>query len=157
MKVIALDIDGVLNSASFLRGPAFTEEMSFNPDAAFDPVHQIDPVRVERLNDVIARTGAKIVLSSSWRVVVGVERTMECLRERGLVGELVGVTPRLGGASRADEIRTWLGAHPEVTSHVVLDDNVFADLEDGRYVFVRDGLEAEHVELAVAILGGRLR
>ena len=56
MKVIFLDIDGVLNSEEYYE--------SF-PDGEFIP--PIDPVCVERLKRIVDRTGAKLILSSSWR------------------------------------------------------------------------------------------
>ena len=52
MKILFLDFDGVLNCYDDIgRGP--------------DP---INPAAVARLNVIVARTGARIVITSSWRL-----------------------------------------------------------------------------------------
>jgi hypothetical protein len=53
MKVIFLDIDGVLNTTS-------TTEM-------FEEYTFVEDEKVQLLKQLVTRTGAKIVLSSSWR------------------------------------------------------------------------------------------
>lgn len=58
MKVIFLDIDGVLNSNDWYvktRGVG-----GYNGG-------DIDPECIELINDLIDATGAKIIMSSSWR------------------------------------------------------------------------------------------
>ena len=55
MKVIFLDVDGVLNDQMWLHLLMDSE---------------IDEVRVARLAEIVKATDAKIVLSSSWRVLV---------------------------------------------------------------------------------------
>ena len=54
MKVIFLDVDGVLNTPKFIR-----RQSSFS---------SIDPVLVDIVVHIVNKTGCKIVLSSSWRV-----------------------------------------------------------------------------------------
>ena len=56
MKIIFLDIDGVLNSRIYDR--------KRNRDELTD----IDETRLPLVKELVAATGAKIVLSSSWRV-----------------------------------------------------------------------------------------
>ena len=53
MKIIFLDIDGVLNCK-------YTKEEIF-----FFPF--VSPKKIELLKQLIERTGAKVVLSSTWR------------------------------------------------------------------------------------------
>src|ERR1700709_1279552 len=53
MKVIFLDIDGVLNSTHTANPRSFP--------------YIVDPELVTRLKDVLAKTGAEVVLSSTWR------------------------------------------------------------------------------------------
>ena len=62
MKVIFLDIDGVLNcqqayingSCEYVDGPGFKYQKCYPPSK-------------ELLNKLIEETGAKVVISSSWR------------------------------------------------------------------------------------------
>ena len=53
MKVIFLDIDGVLNNTS-------TEE-------TFEDYYFVEDEKVELLKQLVTRTNAKLVLSSTWR------------------------------------------------------------------------------------------
>jgi len=120
MKVIFLDIDGVLNSNPFLR----------------QRIGTIDRVNVSALNYLLEKTGAKLVLSSSWRGFVGRGRMMSLrafafvLRTHGLksMSLLIDKTPHdiRGGTpdenDRARQCREWLDAHPEVTASVAIDD-----------------------------------
>ena len=59
MKVIFLDIDGVLTTCSY-----------HNPDT-----NHIDPQRVCILSQIVNRTGAKIVLISTWKMGGSHERS----------------------------------------------------------------------------------
>jgi hypothetical protein len=145
MRVIFLDIDGVLNNTQTVtpvdapwRGPGSVE-----PGAPeWTLLVPIDPVCMARLNRLVAETGAKIVMSSSWRLFARWQDLGPALARYGLVGDVIGETPDLvnngewlnrwrtrDGApfqyermQRGWEIREWLAAHPEVTEFVILDD-----------------------------------
>src|SRR4029077_13990518 len=102
----------------------------------------IAPECMGRLNQLVAETGAKIVISSSWRLYVRWQDLGPALARHGLVGDVIGETPDLVNDSiwlerwhtrtagpfmyehleRGWEIREWLFAHPEVTAFVILDD-----------------------------------
>ena len=86
------------------------------------------------------------------------------LRDAGLDRDIiVGVTPYItlrsdAGLclpSRGAEISAWLGEHPEVTAHMVIDD----DLVRGHpFVYVsgghpNGGLQDRHVDEGIALLG----
>lgn len=110
MKIIFLDIDGVLNSketAQRHRG-----------------VIGIDPYLVAIFNRIIFATNAKIVLSSTWRL--GKETRNEIRKQ---VMDFIDVTPRMplrGGAEmkeRGKEVRAWLKDHPDVEKYAILDDD----------------------------------
>ena len=81
--VLFLDVDWVLNSATWFasKGP-----MS---------VTEVDPRAVRRVQRIVAKTGAKIVLSSSWR---GSAELEEKLRAAGV--PIDDVTPRHRDRSR---------------------------------------------------------
>ena len=58
MKVIFLDIDGVLNCIG-----------SFNrTKTRFNGFVGMDPTLVARFNSLVEKTGARVVLSSTWRL-----------------------------------------------------------------------------------------
>jgi hypothetical protein len=103
MKVIFLDIDGVLNC-----------KKTHNP-RKFPYV--VDQTLLKRFKSLIERTGAKVVLSSTWRVdPVGVMAA-----ERAGV-PFIDTCPDMPGEARCKEIQTWLAEHPDVSRFVVIDD-----------------------------------
>jgi hypothetical protein len=150
--LIFLDIDGVLNSARFLSERAGGEGVVI-VDGQFDATHTIDPERVAFLNRLVEESGARVVLSSSWRCLFGLERTQRSLQAKGFAGRLADATVRLVGRPRHAEIRHYLAGFSRVPNFVVLDDDLGAG--DGlceHFVRVEDGLEPAHVEAALAVL-----
>lgn len=148
-SVLFLDIDGVLNSHHFLytlpRRADYSERRG-------NEWMEIDPTAVARLNTILARTGAKIVVSSSWRHGRTVEWLQETLVKAGFVGEVIDVTADYITGRRGDEIQDWLYEHPEVTHSVAVDD----DADDSDYMKAnlvktsfKTGLLDEHVERVV--------
>ena len=89
MKVIFLDIDGVLNcqqayingSCEYVDGPGFKYQKFYPPSK-------------ELLNKLIEETGAKVVISSSWRKD-GLHRMQEIWKAEGMLGEVIDTTPSL--------------------------------------------------------------
>lgn len=103
MKVIFLDIDGVLNSAETPNPRKF-------PYIADDRL-------VKRLLQLCERTGAKVVLSSTWRYdPVGL------LAARHFQIPFIDVIPDMPGEARHKEIMTWLSSHDDVSRYAVIDD-----------------------------------
>lgn len=150
--LIFLDIDGVLNSAQFLLERAGGEGVVI-VDGQFDATHTIDPERVALLNRLVEESGARIVLSSSWRCLFGLERTQRSLQAKGFTGNLADATVRLAGHPRHAEIRHYLTALPCVPSFVVLDDDREAGEGLGEhFIRVSDGLELAHIEAALVVL-----
>lgn len=150
MKIIFLDWDGVLNNR-----PYFVEHKMSLVKALTNATPAFDPAAVERLNDLVAATGAWVVISSSWRNGRSLTSLRGHLARRGFRGYVYGKTPDLPGRERGDEIRQWLDRHPLVTSFVVLDDD--ADMTAVRENFVQTsmdtGLTDDHVTAAIALLG----
>jgi hypothetical protein len=93
MKVIFLDIDGVLNSQDWYVYRRDVVEMD-SVNAQY-PFYEFDPRAIERLNRIIKETDAKIVVSSSWRSGETVESLQRLFDQVGIVGEVIGVTPHL--------------------------------------------------------------
>lgn len=142
--------------------------------------HAIDAPTIPRLNAITDRTGAKIVISSTWRRARHPEDASPTARMRrilglhGATGDVIGVTPSLleeipcanpDGSSawfakpRGLEIQAWLDAHPEVTSFVILDDNSDMAYLGHRLVQTtwERGLQDEHVAAACALFGDAMR
>ena len=131
MRVIFLDIDGVLNT---------THTRERIPGLGFIG---IDPKLVENLKLLVDQSNkvdeTMIVLSSSWRA--GVDRfgnaipghysyLRECLAEQGLV--LFDETPFVdSGRKRGTEIRKWLAEHKDlpIKGIVILDDEFWPDFK----------------------------
>ncbi len=150
--LIFLDIDGVLNSTRFIEESTDGEGVVI-VNGEFDATAHIDPSRVVRLNALIAATGARVVLSSSWRQSFGLEKTQRSLRAKGFAHELADCTARFVGEDRHVEIRHYLAAFAEPPSFVILDDAVEAGAGFGeRFVHVADGLEDAHVAIAIELL-----
>lgn len=153
-KLIFLDIDGVLNSAQFIATQTNGEGVVI-VDGEFDATHHLDPARVARLNRLVSATGADVVLSSSWRVLFGVEKTQRSLVARGFAHVLADATARLPGEPRHVEIQSYLSGMSARFSHVVLDDAAEAARgTDPRFILVDDGLEDHHVDAAIRVLNG---
>ena len=146
MKVVFLDIDGTLNSSSFLYGKG----ERFSSTQADE---KIDPEAVRRLNEITDRTGASIVVSSAWRVGKRVADLRGLLKRHGVTGQVVGATP-VNDRIRGDQIASWM-ANRDVESFVILDDD--RDMGDLTWALVKTthalGLQDEHVAQAIEILG----
>ena len=120
MKVIFLDLDGVLNSDRTI----YALPMQKIPGAAYAESFlksKCDPIAVAILNRIIRDTGAKIVISSSNRIILGFDGCQRVLSEMGVIGDVIGVTDRLL-ACRGAEIQKWLDEN-EVEEYVIVDDS----------------------------------
>lgn len=156
-RVVFLDIDGVLNDTKHLRQVQERHNTKrILPITEWDAREHIDPARVARLNALLDRTCAVCVLSSSWRKRPGTAATLEALREHGFMGVVIGETPsKMSYVPRHREIKWWLERHGVPHRMVILDDDQEAGVGlTDHYVFVPDGLEDEHVQKAVRMLGG---
>ena len=115
-RVLFLDVDGVLNSSQYLKD---------RPRRTW-PFGHIDPATVQLLNKVVRETGCKIVISSSWRVILTYRSIRGLLARRGFefASHIADQTPRGGFESRGMEIQAWLDEHPEVSDFVIVDDDM---------------------------------
>lgn len=118
MKVCFLDIDGCLNSmrSCYAYGGFGSLRTSF---MTFDE-SKLDPVAVKLVQRLVEETDAKIVISSSWRILAkGGIKDFDFLEL-----PIIDFTPDIPGRRiRGDEIKKWLDEHPEVESYVILDDD----------------------------------
>jgi len=161
MKVVFLDVDGVLNSEDDLM--VFREKNGITGCIMYAEVED-RPLKL--LKEIIDRTGAKIVVSSSWRI--GCERSgresifgdklykrlEKRLRDYGL--EIYDITPSLSGdIQRGDEIREWLSKNP-VDNFIILDDDSdmreYTDTDLFIHTTYKHGLTEELKDRAIEIL-----
>ena len=105
MKVLFLDIDGVVNSR------ATTDFRS--------SLYPIDPHMAFMVGKIQLDTDCKVVLSSSWRHhpdgIKAVEQYIVKIHDKTPMLDHLGV--------RGHEIEAWLNLHPEVTKYAILDDD----------------------------------
>lgn len=150
MKIIFLDIDGVLN----YQGSSFLDETC-----------------LKNLKYIVGKTGAKIVVISTWRVCLDDDYlkkyvsspNSELLKYGRLFEEVftnelkwIDIAPDLN-ERRSEEVELWLGTHPDVESFVILDD--FNCQYDKYYPnnwvrpsYYLDGLNRQLAEKTVRIL-----
>jgi len=147
-KVLFLDINGVLdNSYPFdetketiaeinedvnkrreMEDLVYTELDKYfgDNDSHFKPILtrivEIDADKIIHLNKIIKETGAKIILSCSWRQDPHIPLYLAI---KGFLypKSIIGIIPTLIGAKRGEEINTWRRHHP-VDRFVVLDDEI---------------------------------
>ena len=141
MKVIFLDIDGVLNGLEYQMST--TEEPPL-----------IDASRLAIVKEIIDKSGAKVILSSSWKKAWVKNQGLDCVFQNAGI-DIYDVTPTLGRKNA--EISAWLNAHAEIESFVILDD---ADIGWGELLpnviitnpIDENGLEEKHIPLALKML-----
>lgn len=156
MKVIFLDIDGVLN------GHEWDDEAKSC---------SIRRECVKHLSRIVSETGAKLVISSAWRYMILREQMTDCgfgymLRTHGLVcGEpgplVIGHTgpdrEPCQFDDRALQIKAWLAEHSDVERYIALDDEDYEFSKHNVDFLLTDsatGLTEADANLAIAHLTG---
>jgi len=103
MKIICLDIDGVLNcELAYKRG--YCKYVDIGGGKHYQTFY---PPAKRFLNDLIDITEAKIVLSSSWRAG-GLEWFRKVWKAEDMAGEVIDITPFRDDRFRGFEIKEWL-------------------------------------------------
>jgi hypothetical protein len=110
--IIFLDIDGVML-------PYLSEYLKTRHE---DGDYHFKPECVEALNLITDRLNAKIVISSTWRSNRSLKRLQELFKNRGVTGEVIDITPKLGG-DRGEEIQTWIDMN-ECDDFIIIDDEM---------------------------------
>lgn len=119
MKIIYLDIDGVLNSQDYADSLYEAWEIRRNHNKPYisqsdydsfrDGIYQdefgviFDPRCVRWLDSLIKRTDAKIVMSSDWRKS-GILSVQKLWEHRNLPSEIIDITPIHSDGIRENEI-----------------------------------------------------
>lgn len=94
MKIIFLDIDGVLNCESAYRNGECQYQEWIWEDGRKDHYQRFCVRSKELLNKLIDETDAKIVISSTWRHS-GIEFMKKVWNMEEMSGEIIGITPSL--------------------------------------------------------------
>jgi hypothetical protein len=140
LKLIFLDVDGVLNSRE-----RWIDCECADLDRSGS---RIDPRAVDRLSHIVQATDAKIVVSSTWRLYY-YEALISYLNHwPHLKDKVIGKTAHFGGP-RGDEIADWIAHHEDlVENFVILDDD--SDMSHLMTYLVKttfqNGLQQEHVD-----------
>jgi len=109
MKILALDIDGVLTTSESVWN-SHLQSHEFNADC------------VKRLKQIIAETQCQILVTSSWRFR-GERWIKGFFKKSGI--DVLDLTNDLGRQGRGAEIREWVARNPSVTAVVAVDDDWF--------------------------------
>lgn len=166
LKLVILDIDGVLNNSPFVleaHKKVFGDKFRAVKEEDFDQLarESIDPKAISILNDLIAGSGAKVVISSNWRLHYTASEILVMLKNKGFIGEIIGTTSEITRGipenRRAFEISDWLVAHEKletIESLVILDDEEIGCGWDDHQVRTdkSNGLTKEDVDKALEIL-----
>lgn len=178
MKVIFLDIDGVLSPHS-----------KFAPDSAHFPYHvTFSPAAVKNLKHILNVTGAKLVLSTRWVDKLGFSNTALVLASHGITGPYVigqdvskdknehvspgdwlsdkggkfwGITvpPKKMSSDKCHEISFWLNDFSDqIKGYCVIDDDIIAGQED--YQVQTDGevgITKKDAEKIIAVLNSGMK
>ena len=131
-KILFLDIDGVLNTE---RHYEYCCKNGIASDERFG--YPFDPEAVANLKKIIDKTGAEIVISSSWKFW-GLSRMIDLWKGRNLPGKVIGITPQAMSDEmllnadltvmemlplKGSEIKGWLSEHwRSVVQYAIFDD-----------------------------------
>eukprot|EP00796_Vickermania_ingenoplastis_P001863 gene1863-1141_t len=142
-KIVFLDCDGVVSP--------------FSGGGLFSKPHML------RLKRIVSESGAKIVLSSSWRTTLfGRTEVTNQLAKHGIPG-FIDCTPDIPDKSRSVEILKWLEQHKErlnIVNFVALDDIALALTAPDKAFFAKHcvttdsgtGITDKDVEKALELL-----
>jgi hypothetical protein len=141
-KIVFLDCDGVVSP---LAGKLF------------------DPSRMALLKKIVDATGAKIVLSTSWRATDFGRKEVGKHLVLNSLPMFIDITPDFHGRSRSQEILDWLLHHEEqldVVNFVALDDINLPSVAPDRIFFAKhaivtdggSGLTEEDANKAIRLL-----
>jgi len=161
VKVLFLDIDGVLNSQHWYinRGPID------DPQFLSRDIREFDPTAVARLERVIRLTDTNIVLSSSWRILYTLDEMAVFLGqvsprfdEEQWRELFIGATPRTNNGFRGDEIAMWLQKTACNVQQwaIVDDDSDFHDYQKPNFVHTSWdlGLLDKEADQLITLLNG---
>lgn len=148
-KYIFLDFDGVLNTEQFQAELAIEGKPCKD---IYGPL--FDPRAIKQLSYIIKMTGAKIVITSSWRFIHSLNVLQQMWIERGLPGDVYSIlTTESSSKSRGEEIIDWLQKNDN--RFVIIDDeNDFNPSQQESVIITNNvrGLTRKDAQKAIEIL-----
>jgi len=159
MKIIFLDIDGVLNNDKFLKRLRHSTHIDYTTDKVSYGSAMIDKYAVKRLQQIVSATDAKIVISSSWREIFSIHEIIEMLdgklRNLGIEPALdFAGTTQINSTTRRNQIGSWLNDADGVEAFIILEDcEKMYELEKNTIrTSAKTGLTDLDVERAIKLL-----
>lgn len=137
MKIVFLDCDGVLNNASYIK-KCYKKSINKKNTVYSGKNVPFDPYNLKNLAKIVKKTGAKIVLSSTWRIYKSHLYVLEArLAEYGL--RIYDKTDNIN-MIRGVEIKEWLKSHRDIENYVVIDDEEYdlSNFIDNKHLVIVD-------------------
>lgn len=154
MKIIFLDIDGVLNSEQFFKALYRDKNYAFK---------EFCPIACSNLIEILVEIpDVKIVVSSTWRIGRTIQELEDILFNNAGVprGTVIGKTSEVRNR-RGAQIEDWIKeeTNPVAERFVILDDDSDMKPYMDRLVRTngRHGLQLEDARRAVRLLGGEYK
>ncbi len=155
MKIIFLDVDGVLNSRRNVLafgGFPWPNEPAVLPDGTPNSNAELylDQIAIGMIRAICEKTGAKIVLHSTWRMHVNPI-------EWGKKWNLPIIAGTSGNVGKPQSIKIWLSEtqrNVEYVSHyAIIDDDDMDDHEHQVTTGITNGFLYEHYQKTLTLLG----
>lgn len=158
IKIIFLDIDGVLNCES-------TKER-------FHGYIGVEQSKISILKKIVEATNAKIVLSSTWRLDMWWHRQGDNVKldtYNYIADELAkqditifDITPHHKDSHRGREIKEWLDtATDEIENYVVIDDDTYDIIKEHRGHVIKTswatGIKLNAAKMAINMLNKKVK
>lgn len=155
MKVIFLDIDGVLNCSDYFTSMLkkinqFYELLKHNPHdidlLVKRQMMDIDYSKLVIIKNIVIETGAKIVIISSWKNLRIYPYVQKKLIDLGI--PVIDITID-NGSDRGTGIKKYLNQH-KIDEYVIIDDEIFDDYDETilnklvKTNFYNGGLQEKH-------------
>jgi len=151
MKVIFLDIDGVLNCKT--------------SKSKCQNYKGIDNDKVKKLKQIVEQTDSRLILCSSWKkewekIDKELQDYSANYLDKKLRKEKLYILDKTcdNGNNRGKGILSWLNKHPNVDKYIILDDELFDYETTGllsylvKTSYYEDGLNDGHVIQAIQML-----
>ena len=147
MKILFLDIDGVLNSHKWYEHNK--DEIALQSGLMWRHVEELDPAACRLVNELCMSESLSIVISSTWRRLHTIGEIQMMFAKRGLHAPVISATGQLRSGFRGKEIEEWLAMHSGVDKYVILDDD--SDFIPGQPLVQTSwstGVQQVHIDIA---------
>lgn len=163
-KIIFLDVDGVLNSETHATLYGWGGEAKHSYENAVKKA-KLNTVSVHLVNELARKSGAQIVMSTSWRLLNQGARgfwwnqlfkeILNSVSKRCYM-DVIDLTPVKEKGDRGDEIDAWLKKNPWVDDYIILDDisDEWRDHQKEKLLLIDDevGFTRKNLEQALSVL-----